>query len=60
MKLVLLGFASVLVGFGILFAMVVRVVEPGLGLSLIGFVAMFGGTMAAVVGTVALVRRTGR
>jgi hypothetical protein len=57
MKLVLAGLAVALSGFALLFAMVIRLVEPGLGLSLLGFVAMFGGTTTALVATVARVRR---
>jgi hypothetical protein len=45
-----------LAGFALLFAMVIRVIEPGLWLSFAGFSAMFGGTMLAIVGTVELAR----
>ncbi|HVL59015.1 MAG TPA: hypothetical protein VM491_21150 [Burkholderiaceae bacterium] len=52
----LTGVALLAAGFVLLLAMVVRVVEPGLALSLLGYVAMFGGTMMAIAGTIALLR----
>jgi hypothetical protein len=45
-----------LAGLVLLFALVVRVIEPGLWLSLAGFAAMFSGTMLAIVGTVEVFR----
>ena len=52
MKLVAIGVPLMLGGLALIFAMVVRVIEPGLWLSLLGFAAMFSGTMLAIVGTV--------
>jgi hypothetical protein len=55
-KLIAIGVPLMLAGLVLLFAMVVRVIEPGLWLSLGGFAAMFGGTMLAIVGSVEVVR----
>ncbi len=52
MKLIAIGVPLMLAGLVLLFAIVVRVIEPGLWLSLLGFAAMLGGTMLAIVGTV--------
>jgi hypothetical protein len=55
-KLIAIGLPFMLGGLGLLFAMVIRLIEPGLWLSLGAFAAMFGGTMLAIVGTVEAVR----
>jgi hypothetical protein len=56
MKLIAIGVPLMLAGLVLLFALVVRVIEPGLWLSLAGFAAMFSGTMLAIVGTVEVFR----
>jgi hypothetical protein len=56
-KLIAIGVPLMLSGLALVFAMVVRAIEPGLWLSLLGFAAMFGGTMLAIVGTVETLRR---
>jgi hypothetical protein len=54
MKLVAAGACVTLAGLALLMAMVVRVVEPGLGLSFLAYAALFAGMMIAIIG---LVRR---
>jgi hypothetical protein len=57
MKLIAFGVPLMLGGLALLFAMVVRSIEPGLWLSLLGYAAMFAGAMLAIVGTVEALRR---
>ncbi len=57
MKLLAAGLSLTLGGFALLLAMVTRGVEPGLALSLLGYAAMVGGTMMAIAGTLAMLRR---
>ena len=57
MRLILAGLCLAMLGIGVQLAMVVRVIEPGLLLSLLGFCAAFGGCMAAIGG---IIRKAGR
>jgi hypothetical protein len=57
MKLVVVGVCVALAGFLVLLAMVVRVIEPRIALSLAAYAAAFAGMMLAVGG---IVRRTRR
>jgi hypothetical protein len=52
MRLVLLGAAIMLGGLALLMAMVVRVIEPGLGLSLFAYATAMTGMVVGLAGAV--------
>jgi hypothetical protein len=52
MKLVLAGATIMLGGLALLMAMVIRLIEPGLALSLFAYATALGGMMVGVAGAV--------
>ncbi|MFC3284531.1 hypothetical protein [Litchfieldella rifensis] len=57
MKLLLCGAGMSLTGLLVLLAMVMRVVEPGLLLSLLGYAGLVVGMLVAVAGATRLARQ---
>lgn len=57
MKLVLAGAGVMAAALALLLAMVVRAVEPGVGLSFAAYAALFAGMLLAFAGIVRLARR---
>ena len=57
MKLVLLGASVMIGGLVLLLAMVARMIEPGLILSLAAYATAMGGMLIGVAGAVTLSRR---
>jgi hypothetical protein len=51
-KLFACAAAIMLAGLALLFAMVVRVIEPALSLSLVGYASFFAGMLLAFMGAV--------
>jgi hypothetical protein len=54
MPLIIAGASVMLSGLGLLLAMVVRVIEPSLGLSLLGYASLFVGMFLALPGAARL------
>jgi hypothetical protein len=52
MRLIAAGAGVMLVALGLLFAMVVRALEPGLALSFLSYAGLFAGMMLALAGAV--------
>jgi hypothetical protein len=50
--LIVAGTGVMLAALGLLFAMVVRVLEPGLALSFLSYAGLFAGMMLALAGAV--------
>ena len=57
MRLIVAGGGVVLAGLALLLAMVVRVIEPSLPLSLLGYAALFLGMFLALPGAVQYAQR---
>lgn len=56
MKLVLAGAGVMAAALALLLAMVVRAIEPGLGLSFAAYAALFAGMLLAFAGIVRIAR----
>lgn len=50
LKLIIIGFALLLLGFLATFAMVIQLVEPGFALSFLAYASSFVGLMLGLVG----------
>ncbi len=57
MKLVFAGACVMAAALALLLAMVVRAIEPGLGLSFAAYAALFAGLLLAFAGIVRVARR---
>lgn len=57
MKLIVLGVCLMLAGLTLLLAMVIRLLEPGFGLSLFSYASVFGGMLLGLAGVIKSVSR---
>lgn len=57
MKLILAGAAMMAAGLGLLLAMVVRLIEPALALSLLSYATLFAGMLLGLAGVIRHARR---
>jgi hypothetical protein len=57
MKLILAGAAMMTAGLALLLAMVVRLIDPGLALALLGYATLFVGMLLGLAGVTRYARR---